>query len=244
MPVFSAPRSDIDRVAFLQRAAVTGAADLAAGNTCLSTETVSSVKLLAQTFDMALSDISSSQSSRSRELRQRQEAIALLETYVRDFWEVARRRARRQGQPDEVLTFYGLPLDGSSPHPTRSDEWLTIAANVVRGDVEAVAAGYPAMSNPSAAEITAVLDTAQTDAAEAAAADRLYDQAQEQLADLRAQADQMIADVMAELRFTLRRKSAPSQRRIMRTYGAAFDYLPGESPDPDDEPEPPPAAPA
>ena len=38
----------------------------------------------------------------------------------------------------------------------------------------------------------------------------------------------MISDVMAELRFNLRKKDGSSQRRIMRTYGANFHYLKGE----------------
>lgn len=33
---------------------------------------------------------------------------------------------------------------------------------------------------------------------------------------------------------TLRKLDAPSQRRIMRTYGANFYYPKGEQPDPDD----------
>ncbi|MCA9975465.1 MAG: hypothetical protein KC413_06930 [Anaerolineales bacterium] len=237
MPVYTAPRNDVDRVAFLLRAASTGQTDVDAGTPYLSQETITEVSALAASFDKSLSDISTEQSARSREVRQRNEAIELLATYVRDFWEVARRRAHRLGQPAEVLTFYGLPLDGTSPNPTRTDEWLTIAANVVRGDAEAALAGYPAMSNPSGGELTAVLTAAQTEANEAATADRLYDQSQEQLAELRTQADQMIADVMAELRFTLRRKDPPSQRRIMRTYGATFEYLEGEPNDPDDQTE-------
>ena len=157
--------------------------------------------------------------------------------YVRDFWEVARRRAQRLHQPAEVLTFYGLPLDGVSPTLTRPDEWLATAANVARGDVEAVAAGYPAMSNPSAVELTAVLATTRLEAEEANTADRTYDEAEEKLAVLRVQADQAIEDIMAELRFTLRRKDAPSQRRVMRSYGASYTYLEGEPLDVDDQPE-------
>ncbi len=237
MPTYKAPLNDVERAAFLQRAASTGSSDAAAGTPYLSQETITLVDTLAQAFSTALSALSGKQSSRSREIRQRNEAVALLATYVRDFWEVARRRAHRLGQPAEVLTFYGLPLNGVSPNPTRNDEWLTLAATLVKGDTEAVAAGYPAMSNPSAAEVTAVLTTAQTESGEADAADRVYDQSQEALADLRAQADQLIADVVAELRFTLRRKDPASQRRIMRTYGAVFEYLEGEPRDPDDQVE-------
>lgn len=237
MPVLSTPRNDLERVAFLQRSVKTGLSDVAAGHNYLSQPTLDEVDALAQTFDAALSQISAEQSDRSREIRQRNEAVDLLSTYVRDFWEVARRRAHRLNQPAEVLTFYGLPLDGVSPTLTRPDEWLAMAANVVRGDGEAVTAGYPAMSNPSADEITAVLDTARLEAEEANTADRTYDEAQEALADLRVQADQAIEDILAELRFTLRRKDNASQRRVMRSYGASYTYLEGEPLDVDDQRE-------
>ncbi|MFO7683403.1 MAG: hypothetical protein R6X34_25495 [Chloroflexota bacterium] len=236
MPVLSTPRNDLERVAFLQRSVKTGLSDVAAGHNYLSQPTIDEVDALAQTFDAALSKISTDQSDRSREIRQRNEAVELLATYVRDFWEVTRRRAQRLKQPAEVLTFYGLPLDGTTPKLNSPDEWLATAANVVRGDAEAVAAGYPAMSNPSAAEITAVLATARLEAEEVHTADRTYDVAQAQLAGLRAKADQMIADIVAELRYTLRREDAPSQRRIMRSYGATYTYLQGEPQDPDDQP--------
>ncbi len=39
---------------------------------------------------------------------------------------------------------------------------------------------------------------------------------------------------MAELRFHLRKLEASSQRRVMRTYGARYDYLKGEPADADD----------
>jgi hypothetical protein len=69
------------------------------------------------------------------------------------------------------------------------------------------------MVNPSAAQLQAVLAATMTEAEDVAMADR---------------------DVMAELRFNLRKKDPPSQRRIMRTYGAHFRYLEGEPMDPDE----------
>ncbi|HUT78521.1 MAG TPA: AAA family ATPase [Polyangia bacterium] len=41
-------------------------------------------------------------------------------------------------------------------------------------------------------------------------------------------------DVMAELRFRLRKLEAASQRRVMRTYGARYTYLKGEPADADE----------
>ena len=85
------------------------------------------------------------------------------------------------------------------------------------------------MVNPSAAELDAVLATAQTEVDEVAPADRQYDEAQEAAATLRPRADELILEVMDALRYTLRKKSAPSQRRIMRSYGATYTYLKGET---------------
>jgi hypothetical protein len=90
------------------------------------------------------------------------------------------------------------------------------------------------MGNPSAAELEAVLEAAHSESDDVAIADREYDEAQERVAALRPRADELIAEVMAELRFTLRKKDAPSQRRTMRRYGARFKYLRGEPRDADD----------
>ncbi len=46
--------------------------------------------------------------------------------------------------------------------------------------------------------------------------------------ELREQADDLIDDIAAELRFNLRKKDPASRRRIMRTYGVKYRYLKGE----------------
>jgi hypothetical protein len=224
----------MNRLAFLKQAATTGAQDTAAGKSYISQETLDALNALAPGFEAAHNDVSARLSARSEEVRQSNEALDTLQTYVRDLWEVLRRRLIRLNQPAAVLQFYGLGLDGVNPTPTNQAQWLATAAEVVAGDAEAVAAGYPAMTNPSAAELQAVLTAAQQEADEVAPADRAHDEAQEAVADLRPQADELIQDVVDELRFNLRKRDAPSQRRIMRTYGASFSYLPGEPADQDD----------
>jgi hypothetical protein len=72
------------------------------------------------------------------------------------------------------------------------------------------------------------LTAAQSEQNDIAGADRTYDQAQETLASLCIQADGLIQETVDELRFNLRKKDAPSQRRIIRTYGGSYSYLSGE----------------
>ena len=90
------------------------------------------------------------------------------------------------------------------------------------------AAGYTPVQMPAAADLQTALTETQNQLTAVAAADRAYDDAQSALADLRPQADELIRDVMDELRFVLRKRDAASQRRIMRTYGAQFYVRPGE----------------
>jgi len=76
-------------------------------------------------------------------------------------------------------------------------EWLTMAENVVAGDAQAVADGYDAMINPSAAELDAVRAAAQTEVEEVAPADRAYDEAQEAAAAVADEA-KTVGDVAME----------------------------------------------
>ena len=237
MPYFVPPSSDADRLTFLTHAVTNSQNKRIATESQLSLETETELAAFVTQFESAFDVITSTQSARIRETRQRREALDALATYVRDFWEVLRRRARRLGEPSEVHTYYRLPLDGTTLKPNMQTAWLGIAADVVKGDAEAVADGYPPMANPSAADVAAVLATAKTEAGEADIADDVFDQAQETVATLRVEADQWVGDIMAELRFVLRRKPTDSQRRVMRTYGATFSYLEGEATDPDDQGE-------
>lgn len=235
MPYYNAPSNDAQRLTFLTRSVETGPADVAAGNAYVSQETLDAISALLPQFEAAVNAVSDKLGSRSKEVREQAIAIEQIKTYTRDTWEVIKRRARRLGQPAEVLQFYQLPLSGVTPNPSTQEEWLALAAQVVQGDANAVAAGYPPALDPSAADLAAVLEATKSEVKDVAMADRAYNEAQKAVAALRPQADELIADVVAELRFTLRKEEASNQRRMMRTYGARFRYLEGEPLDPGDE---------
>jgi len=234
MAKYEQPKSNRDRLTFLKRSAVTGPQDAKSGNPYVSQSTLVAIIAFLPDFETAVNAVSEKMGARSKEVRERAAAIERIGLYARDLWAVLKRRASRLDQPAEVLTFYQLPLDGTIPKPTSQEQWLTLAAQVVKGDADAVAAGYPAMINPSAAELQAVLDAARSESDDVAMADRAYDKAQEAIAALRAQADELISEMMAETRYLLRKKDAAGQRRIQRTYGATFTYLKGEPIDADD----------
>jgi len=107
--------------------------------------------------------------------------------------------------------------------------------DLIAGDAQAVAAGFAPIAEPSALELQAALDDAQAEAGEAVAADRAYDQAQAALAALRPRANELIKETRDVILFATRRLDAPSQRRILRSFGAQYTYLVGEKVDVGDE---------
>lgn len=191
-------------------------------------ELISKGNELLPLFNDKLSDVNSLLSHRSKEVAEKQDALLRLNTWLRDFWEVLRRRTNRLDQPAQVLTFYQLPLDGITPKLSKEKDLLEIAQRVVDGDMAAIEAGYPAMVNPSAGELKEVLDKAWKEVNDVPAADKAYDQAQESIAGLRAEVDELIRDIYDYMNFNLRKKDVASRRRILQNYGFSFRYLKGE----------------
>ena len=241
MPVYRAPRNDISRLACLQHAYTAAQQDVVQTGDpsvityeLLSPETVNALKAILPQFETAYNNVAAKLGLRAKEVEESEAALDELKTYLRDLWEVMRRRVHRRHEPVAVLNFYRLTADGHLPSLKNRQEWLAMAEAVIQGDAEAVAAGYEAAFNPSTAELQAILETARQEVADIDLADKAHDQAQEALALLRPQADEIIQEVIDELRFALRKQDAPSQRRIMRRYGARFHYLPDETPDADE----------
>ena len=174
--------------------------------------------------------------ARSREVAERDEAIGRLEMFTRHGWSALKNRVERLNESASVLMLYGLPSDGSIPRSATPDEWLNYGRLFVAGDTKAVAQGYAAMDNPSAAEIKVELDKASAEADDVSGADSKMDKAQAAAAGDTARADELIGDLVDTLDFATRKLDGPSQRRIMRRYGIKFAYRPGETPDPEQTP--------
>jgi hypothetical protein len=234
MPKYQAPTSDENRLNNLETARDTATKDIAAGRKSITQETLDAITAFVPVFRPLYATLAEKLSGRMKEVREREVARAKLDLWVRDFWEVLKRRAHRLQHPAELLTLFGLDSDGSIPALSTFDELVAAADKIVSGDAKAVAQGYPAMANPSVAEIAPILADARTQAADVPGADRDYTEAQQAIAAQRPQADGLIDDVMADLTSSLRKYDKPTQRRIMRGYGATFVPLPGEPAEPTD----------
>jgi len=167
-------------------------------------------------------------------------ALDGLITHVRDFFEVLKRRTARLHHDVSALVHYGLPQSGDVPKLDSEGLAESAADGIVNGEAAAVAAGFPAMANPSAAEVQTALDSYRKESGEVVPADATVRQAQAAAAAQRDAADELISDVKDELTHALRKLGGPAQRRVLRLFGFKFTANPGEKPE---EPALAPAAP-
>lgn len=236
MPVYAPPLSDANRLFCLKCTLEMARKDSQAALYYVDEGTADAVEDLIAQFEPAYLALNATLGQRVKETEGKVNALADLQTCVRDFWEVGKRMVTRRKLSTALLAYYGLAQDGSVPKSANDTSWLDFAAQIIKGDADAVVAGYPAMSNPSAADVAAQLTLTRTEFNQVGGTDRAYDTAQETVAALRVKVDEMIQEIMAQLRFNLRKKDEPSQRRIMRSYGAKFTY--GANETPDEEPTP------
>jgi len=206
--------------------------DAAKGITYVEAATTAAQTAFLPTWQPPYDKLAGFLEKRKDEIKNREGARAVLNTTLRDFWEVLRRRVHRKKEPVAVLAFYQLPTSGDTPDMTTYDQLRELARQVVKGDADAVTAGHPAMANPDATELQAALTAAYALATAVPTADRDYDLAQTAVAALRLQMDELIDDGIKDIRNSTRKLDAPSQRRILRTYGAQFATFSGEPADP------------
>jgi hypothetical protein len=191
MPTYRAPDSDASRLAFISKAIKTATLDDANGSDYIDAALLQELTDHYTLYNAAYEKTQSALGSRVSETAESSEALEKLKMYLSHLWTSVSNRAQRLNLSAGVLNYYGLTSGGARPTPNGRDQWLQLAEQVVRGDAQAVAAGFAPAAEPSAAELQAVLNKAIAEANDVVAADRVYDMAQADLAALRPRADEL-----------------------------------------------------
>jgi len=228
MPSINYPKSDTKRIEFVRHCLGTAKKDIEMSLLYLPQELIDQLETTQTRFESSYQKLDSKLSDRQKQVREKNEAMTLLEQCVRDFFEVFKRRTYRLKHPSEVLRFYGVTLSGDLPDISNDTSLLIAAGNIVNGDAKAVVAGYSTMTNPSASEVSSLLVAAKKEFNDVAPADREYDAVQKELDALREPTDELIREVYDHLKFAFRKESASNARRLLRTYGFQYSYLKGE----------------
>ncbi len=219
------PRSDTRRLRTLKQTIASANRDSLDGDMYVRPDVITAATTTYASFDAAMAAVSEQLAARIKVVNQKDEAFQRLEWHVRDAWECLKRRVRRNGEDSAVFANYGLAQDGIVAGATAQRGWLDFAQVIINGDDEAARAGSERLRSPNQAEIQAAYAAAELLFETAVpAADKVYNKAQEAVANLRPQVDDVLADVVRDMRYNLSiaKMEKESERRVMRGYGFEF----------------------
>ncbi len=249
MPRVRPPRSDAGQAHLLRTAVITATSDADPGLNYLPPGLVSEITAFLEDrveggatipgFTTLIARRTASEGTVTRETGEAQAAEDNLDIHIRDYVAVLARRTFRLKHSVAVLDFHGLGHDGNIPVMTSREDRRIVARQLVDGAAAAAAGGFPAMANPSAAELAAALENANQETGEIIPAHRDLQEILQQIRDARPRATELAEDVLDELRHSTRRIEPGTARDIMRSYGVTFETLPGEIPEPGDVPADP-----
>ncbi len=238
MPRMRVPESDDARAAFMSTAIRTAAADAAKGITYVPASVITAAttflndKTVGETtvpgFASLVTQRQLLEGKVSKEVGEAQKAEEVLDTHVRDYVAVLGRRTFRAGHAVAVLDCHELNHSGEMPVVSNREDRHALAQQLVAGDAAAVAMGFPAMANPSAAEVQTKLTDAIREVGEVTPVDRDLQALLEKLRAGRPQAQVVVDDLIDELRHSTRRLEPGTARDVMRSYGLSYETLPGE----------------
>ncbi len=223
MPVVAKVQNDKSRVGLLSTTEdFVTKISTSGGEIHISQRSVNLASSLIPGYREMILQVNSEKENRGREIEERNVAVKKCDTYNRHFFSALKNRVSREELPLSILSLYGLPTSGIIPHARTASDIVEITKSLISADAEAVVKGYEAMANPSAAQLEAVLQEAEKEMNDAVDSDSKVNSKESQLADIRDEADELISEIIAELRFNLRREEEVDQRRIMRSYGVKF----------------------
>ena len=149
---------------------------------------------------------------------------AMCKMIVSHFLQVFNLGADRNAYPKGDRSFYGMDIEKPKLPKMDTDALILEAANkVVDGDAARVLAGGNPMSNPTAAEVTTLRDTFNTELSLENNYKETYNVAQENVEDLNKEADAVIKKVWDEVDTFYNEHSPSSKRDRARLWGVIYE---------------------
>lgn len=212
------PSSDQNRMEFLRLAAETDNRFRAGGSAHLNAESAEALTARHAAFVSAATAMAEAETALREARMAARAALPPVQQQLRSAWGWARDQVNWQDAPAILRTYYQLPEQGRNRIPTKRAGWLHRAGKVLEGIANSIAAGHSAPSNHTALSTAHAALAAAVAEVESASYSEM--QARAALRTERRLADDLIRDVVAELRMALRKTDPELGRQIMRTYGA------------------------
>ncbi len=234
MPQLQRPNSDNTRIKALQ-SAKNKADSTAPAQRAFSADTLTRLNAFLPTFATELSERGAALVGQTTATNQLNVARRALHMCITHYFRVFNFAVARGIFTPMDRGYYMLDTSSDSAPLLPTDADLTMWADrIATGEANRVAAGQPAMAFPSAAEVAAAATAFQTLKGAQSTSKDIYNKEQEDVENLRAEADDIINDIWDEVLFHFRKDTPASMRRNAREYGLTYVPSPGETPSADD----------
>lgn len=195
----------------------------APGVQVLSTETVTRLGTMVTSYNGRVTTVNNAKAAQTAHTPTKDAAVAEARMFARHFIMVFNLGVARGVYPAAHRSFYGLDVDSdATPDMIKEADVLHWCNAITTGDAARVTAGGAAMSNPTAAEVTATGTAAQTAINAQAALHLALNTAQEALDALNADADLLIKRIWNEVETYYSEEPAPSMRDKARQWGVVY----------------------
>ncbi|MDJ0835568.1 MAG: hypothetical protein QNK37_03570 [Acidobacteriota bacterium] len=165
--------------------------------------------------------VTAATAARQNLVQTRDKLVSELDMFVRHFRNSLSWRTERLKHGNMIMRFY-LPTGDIRPNLTVPRDVVKLAEFLVEGEEIATSQGYPPMSNPSAAELSALIPAAKSAVLAVETADLNHMEAQEDLRIYRSEADTLLRTIAKEIQIELSDKPDSYVRRILRRLGYKF----------------------
>ncbi len=172
-------------------------------------------------FRTAWRDCTAAEGRREGQIVARDELVGSLDQVIRHFWSSLDQRSRRMKHSSQVMRFY-RPSGPKRPDLTVNRDVVKLGEFLIEGDALAVAAGYPAMTNPDIAEVQQYLADAKAATLAVEQADLEHAQCQDVLRGYREVMDAALRKVAQQVQLEMQDKPASYVRRLLRRFGYRF----------------------
>lgn len=217
----------------LSRAVSTGWHDRGQGRFFVQEETLNGAAEVYERFGSQLHLLKQAIAARKEARLARDAALNRLIPYIQDWCVSLRKRVKRNLLPSNILSYYGVPMSGRTPHPTARAEWVEWGLQLQRGDDNARNAGHAGI--PYRSELDDAILAAQDALHMLDHADEALTPLREGVVRTRADIDALAREIRMQLRFAVRSKPKAQQHVVLNAYGLSRRYGQDPSDDAGDE---------
>jgi len=190
---------------------------------------------LSEEFQQAL-DLKIQAYSRKRIcLQRRKELLTTLDHEIRGFWSGLKWLMRRHQLPPSFAQMFRDNAEHQRPVARSTGKKLSVARNIIAGEIRSQVLGHPPMANPNLAKLTRSLEAVTEASNEVDRENRAYQLVRSQYAEIRDKVDKTLLDLVGYLRVAFRGQDQIQRRNLLRSLG--FQFVSDQGQDKPSEPE-------